>query len=125
MKTAFVFGMLALALQSRACVTFTTKEDIKAQKYTWAVWKDGQKQCQFNGQGNRPNSLFGDVDDEDYYVILSNDFPTLHGQVFKFEYGEFKWNPEVTMQQFEDFGDTRRACLHGGVNCAGKPCNLP
>ncbi|KAF4434511.1 heterokaryon incompatibility het-6 [Fusarium acutatum] len=86
----FIFGTLDLALQSQACVTFTTKEDIKAQKYTWAVSKDGQKQCQFNGQGNRPNSLFGDVDDEDYYVILSNDFPTLHGQVFKYEYDEFQ-----------------------------------
>ncbi|CZR40616.1 uncharacterized protein FPRO_10206 [Fusarium proliferatum ET1] len=92
MKTTFILGTLALALQSHACVTFTTKEDIKAQKSTWAFWNDGQKQCQFNGQGNRPNGLFRDVDDEDYYVILSNDFPILHGQVFKYEYGEFKWN---------------------------------
>ncbi|VTT76449.1 unnamed protein product [Fusarium fujikuroi] len=94
MKTTFILGTLALALQSHACVTFTTKEDIKAQKNTWAFWNDGQKQCQFNGQGNRPNGLFRDVDDEDYYVILSNDFPILHGQVFKYEYGEFKWNRE-------------------------------
>ncbi|KAF5554272.1 hypothetical protein FMEXI_2093 [Fusarium mexicanum] len=92
MKATFIFGTLALALQSQARVTFATKEDIKAKKYTWAVWKDGQKQCQFNGQGTRPNSLFGDVDDEDYYVILSNDFPTLHGQMFKYEHGEFKWD---------------------------------
>lgn len=35
------------------------------------------------------------------------------------------YKAQVTMQQFEDFGDTRRAYLHGGVNCAGKPCNLP
>lgn len=60
MKTTFILGTLALALQSQACVTFTTKEDIKAQKYIWVVWKDGQKQCQFNGQGNRSNSLFGE-----------------------------------------------------------------
>ncbi|PNP76165.1 hypothetical protein FNYG_10454 [Fusarium nygamai] len=45
MKTTFIFSTLALGLQSQACVTFTTKEDIKAQKYAWAVWKDGQKQA--------------------------------------------------------------------------------
>ncbi|KIL87004.1 hypothetical protein FAVG1_09557 [Fusarium avenaceum] len=116
--------LIALA---QGCVTLTIKDDFKANTYSWAIWKDGKREVSRTFGGQRPPSV--DADDGTNYwsvnVYPYDDFSKMSGPVTKYTSGKLAWNPTVKVQNFQDFGNVRRMCAHGGVNCAGKPCNLP
>ncbi|KAM0544384.1 hypothetical protein ACHAPJ_011843 [Fusarium lateritium] len=92
MKISLVVGAVVLAQQSRACVAVTIKEDLVAGQYNWTVWKDGHREAAFHEKGVRPRTMFGDVNDQDYWVTLDGDFHEMTGHVKKLSYSEFQWN---------------------------------
>ncbi|KAM0221238.1 hypothetical protein ACHAPQ_007249 [Fusarium lateritium] len=141
MKLYIALGTL-FAL-SQGCVSLTIKDDFKANTFSWAIWKDGKKEVSRAFGGQRPPSV--DANDGTNFwsvnVYPYNDFSKMSGPVTKYTSGKLAWNRElrsidfcdillivsatVKVQNYQDFGNVRRMCAHGGVNCAGKPCNLP
>lgn len=132
--------LIALA---QGCVILTIKDDFKANTYSWAIWKDGKREVSRAFGGQRPPSV--DANDGTNFWSINvypyDDFSKISGTVTKYTSGKLAWNRElgsiefydmllmdvatVNVQNFQDFGNVRRMCAHGGVNCAAKPCNLP
>jgi hypothetical protein len=121
----------------------TIKDDFKANTYSWAIWKDGKREVSRAHGGKRPPYLDSD-DGTNFWnvdVYPYDEFSKMSGSVAKYRFGAPLWNRElgpvrfhdrllmdvatVKVQNFQDFGDVRRMCAHGGANCSGKPCNLP